>query len=72
MLKFNLPIIYEPIDSLLPELPPDCMVVVVVPPAEHHQAFGLSLPDVMQVLQELLGVGTNSLERKERKNETGK
>lgn len=64
MLKFSLPIIYEPINSFLPQLLPGFVVIIVIAPAEHHQAFGLSLPDVMQVLQQLLSVGTDALEDK--------
>lgn len=37
------------------------MLVVVVSPAEHHQAFGLGVGDVGAVLQQLLGVATDAL-----------
>lgn len=56
------PVIDEPIDALLPQLPPGLVVVVVVSPAEDHQAFGLGLFDVVEVLQELLGVSADALE----------
>lgn len=44
------PVINEPIDSLLSQLPSVLMVIVVISPAEHHQAFRLGVPNVGQVL----------------------
>ena len=70
MLNFNLPVINEPVDPLLSQLPPGFVVVVVVSPAEHHQAFGLSLPDVVEVLQQLLGVSADSLEEQQKQEAT--
>lgn len=53
-------IIDEPVDTLLFQLRPIFFVVVVISPAEHHQAFRLGLPDVVEVLQQFLGVATDS------------
>lgn len=53
-------IVDEAIDSLLPQRPPGLVLVVVLPPAEHHQAFRLGIPNVGKVLQQLLSVGTDS------------
>lgn len=61
MLHCNLPIIDEPVNSLLPQLPSVLMVVVVIAPAKHHQTFRLGIPNVGKVLQQLLGVATNPL-----------
>lgn len=59
--KFHLPIIDEPINALLSQLPPGFVIVVVISPAEHHQAFGLGISNEAKVLQQLLSVGTDSL-----------
>lgn len=60
---FGLPVIDEAVDALLPQLLSVLVVVVVLSPAEHHQAFGLSLPDVVNVFQQLLRVGADPLKR---------
>lgn len=57
----SLPVINEPIDSLLSELSSDLVVVVVFSPAEHHQAFRLGIANVGNVLQQLLSVATDPL-----------
>lgn len=44
------PVINEPIDSLLSQLPSVPVVIVVISPAEHHQAFRLGIPNVGEVL----------------------
>lgn len=45
----NLPVIDEAINSLLSQLPSDLVLVVVLSPAEHHQAFRLGIFNVGQV-----------------------
>lgn len=52
-------IVDEPIDSLLSQLSPDVVFVVVISPAEHHQALRLGVRNVGEVLQQLLSVGTD-------------
>lgn len=63
MVHFSLPIVDEPINSLLSQHPSRLMVVVVLSPAEHHQAFSLGIPDVVKVLQQLFSVGTDPLKK---------
>ena len=58
----SIPVVDEAVDTLLPEDIAVVVVVVVLTPAEHHQAFGLGLLDEAGALQELLCVGTDSLE----------
>lgn len=65
MLHFNLPIIDEPINALLPQPPSVLMVVVVISPAEHHQPFRLGIPNEGEVLQQLLSVATDPLEEED-------
>lgn len=50
MPHLNLPIIDEPIDALLSQLPSGLVVVVVLSPAEHNQAFRLGVADESEVL----------------------
>lgn len=61
----RLPVVDEAVDALLPQLPAVLVVVVVVSPAEHHQAFGLGVADVGEVFQQLLRVAADSLRRAE-------
>lgn len=64
---FDSPIIDEPINSLLSQLPSVLVIVVVISPAEHHQAFRLGIPDVGEVLKQLLGVATDTLKEQDRR-----
>ena len=57
----HIPIIDEPIDPLLSQLPSVLVVVVVVSPAKHHQAFRLGIPNVGKVLKQLFSVATDPL-----------
>lgn len=56
-----LPVVDEAVDALLPQLPAVLVVVVVVSPAENHQAFRLGVADVGDVFQQLLRVAADSL-----------
>lgn len=60
----GLPVVDEAVDALLPQLPPGLVVVVVVPPAENHQALRLGVADVGDVFQQLLRVAADTLEKK--------
>lgn len=50
MILLNLPVIDEPINALLPQLPSGLVFIVVISPAEHHQAFRLCVTNVGEVL----------------------
>lgn len=43
------------------------MVVVVIPPAEHHQAFRLGIPNEGNVLQQFLSVAADALKESRKK-----
>lgn len=58
------PVVDEAVDALLPQLPPVLVVVVVVSPAENHQALRLGVADVGDVFQQLLRVAADALEKK--------
>ena len=60
------PVVDEPVYTLLPERPPVVMVIVVITPAEHDQAFRLGHLDVAHVFQQLLSMSTDTLGRRER------
>lgn len=68
MLYFNLPIIDQPINTLLSQRPSVLMVIVVISPAEHHQAFRLGIRNEGKILQQLLSMGTDSLQEQPKKS----
>lgn len=61
--RFNTPIVDESIDPLLSQLPSGLMVVVVISPAEHHQALRLGIPNEGKVLKQLLRVPADPLKK---------
>lgn len=58
---FTVPVINKTVNTLLSQLLSGLMIIVVISPAEHHQALGLGIIDVGKVLKQLLSVGTDSL-----------
>ncbi|KAG7240188.1 hypothetical protein INR49_027228 [Caranx melampygus] len=58
----------ESIDPLLSQLPSGLMVVVVISPAEYHQAFRLGIPNEGKVLKQLLRVPADPLKEQPRKH----
>lgn len=62
--NISLPIIDEPVDPLLSQLPSVLMVIVVNSPAENHQSFRMSIPNVGKILQQLLRVSTDPLKQR--------
>lgn len=62
-LRAGLPVVDEAVDAFLSQLPPVLVVIVVISPAENHQAFRLCIADVGDVFQQLLCVAADSLER---------